>query len=244
MLRRVMDRPAAPGAPLASVVLAWGVHLLTACGGVAGLVALLAAGRGDLRTAALLMLVALAIDAVDGSLARAARVAERLPSIDGRRLDDIVDYLNYVVVPAVFLVEAGSLLHWGFAAAPVLASAYGFAQSDAKSDDHFFVGFPSYWNVLALYAWALPIGAGATTALVIALSIAVFVPLKYLYPSRMNALWWTTNATGAAWLLLLAILIGAPGALGAFPWLEVSLVYPLYYLGVSFWLGGMHRRTS
>jgi phosphatidylcholine synthase len=90
-----------------------------------------------------------------------------LPGIDGRRLDDIVDYLNYVVVPAVFMASAGSLVHWSFAAAPILASAYGFAQTEAKTDDHYFLGFPSYWNVVAIYLWGLDVGPAVGTAVVL-----------------------------------------------------------------------------
>jgi phosphatidylcholine synthase len=226
------------------VALAWGVHAFTASGGVVGVAALLATGAGDLRAAALLMLVALAIDSVDGTLARAARVTEVLPGIDGRRLDDIVDYLNYVIVPAVFLVQAGSLLHWGFAAAPVLASAYGFAQTDAKTEDHFFLGFPSYWNIVALYLWALGVSPGIGTLLVVALAAAVFVPIKYVYPSRMETLGRTTAAGACLWVAALGAALLFEGA----PWhgtlLEASLVFPAYYLAVSFWLGGRHRRAA
>jgi phosphatidylcholine synthase len=225
------------------VALAWGVHVLTASGGVIGVAALLAAGAGDLRIAALLLLGALAIDSVDGTLARAARVTEVVPAIDGRRLDDIVDYLNYVIVPAVFLVAAGSLLHWGFAAAPVLASAFGFAQTDAKTEDHFFLGWPSYWNVVALYLWGLEVSPAVGTAVVLALAAAVFVPLKYVYPSRMRALRRTTAVGGVVWALLLtAAFVDPDGRLRA-PLLAASLVFPLYYFGVSLWLGGLHRRT-
>jgi phosphatidylcholine synthase len=226
------------------VALAWGVHAFTASGGVVGVAALLATGAGDLRAAALLMLVALAIDSVDGTLARAARVTEVLPGIDGRRLDDIVDYLNYVIVPAVFLVQAGSLLHWGFAAAPVLASAYGFAQTDAKTEDHFFLGFPSYWNIVALYLWALGVSPGIGTLLVVGLAAAVFVPIKYVYPSRMETLGRTTAAAAGLWVASLGAALLFEGA----PWhgtlLEASLVFPAYYLAVSFWLGGRHRRAA
>jgi phosphatidylcholine synthase len=220
------------------------VHAFTASGGVVGVAALLAAGAGDLRAAGLLMLVALVIDSVDGTLARAARVTEVLPRIDGRRLDDIVDYLNYVIVPAVFLASAGSLVHWGFAAAPVLASAYGFAQTDAKTEDHFFVGFPSYWNIVAIYLWALGVSPVLGTAIVVGLAAAVFVPLKYVYPSRMHVLRRTTTAAAALWLAALALALLFPDAGWREGLLELSLAFPLYYLGLSFWLGGPRRREA
>lgn len=209
-----------------------------------GLAALLAAGAGDLRAAGLLMLVALVIDSVDGTLARAARVTEVLPGIDGRRLDDIVDYLNYVVVPAVFMVSAGTLVHWSFGAFPVLASAYGFAQTDAKTDDHFFVGFPSYWNVVAIYLWGLDASPVAGTAIVVALAAAIFVPLKYLYPSRMPALRRSTNAAAGVWLFILAAALAFPSASWSTGALRLSFAFPAYYLALSFWLGGRLRREA
>ena len=73
-------------------LLAWGIHALTASGAVVGAVALLAVTDGEFQRAAILMLTALAIDSVDGSLARALRVDLVLPHVDGRRLDDMVDY--------------------------------------------------------------------------------------------------------------------------------------------------------
>jgi phosphatidylcholine synthase len=112
------------------------------------------------------MLAALAINSVDGTLARAFGVAEVLPGIDGRRLDDLVDYLNYVIVPAVFMVSSDALPGWGWAALPVLASAYGFSQREAKTDDDFFLGFPSYWNVVAIYLWQLDLSPALSAAIV------------------------------------------------------------------------------
>jgi phosphatidylcholine synthase len=94
-----------------------------------------------------------------------------LPGIDGRRLDDMVDYLNYVIVPVVFLVAAGYLTP-AVAAAPILASAYGFSQQDAKTEDDFFLGFPSYWNIVALYIWLLDVSQLVATAVVLGLSSA------------------------------------------------------------------------
>jgi phosphatidylcholine synthase len=222
--------------------LAWGVHLFTASGAVVGLLALLAAADGDPRRAALWMLLALTIDSLDGTLARAVRVWEVVPQVDGRRLDDVVDYLNYVVVPAVFLVRAGLLPHWGFAALPVLASAYGFAQVQAKTDDGFFLGFPSYWNVLALYCWLLELPPAANAALLALLSPLVAVPFKYLYPSRMRALRRTNHALSVVCVLLLAAAVVDPERGRARGWALLSLAYPAFYLAVSFRQGGVWRR--
>ena len=230
--------------PVTRVLFAWAVHLLTASGAVLGVLALLAVAEGDFSRAALLMLAALAIDSVDGTLARWFRVAEILPGFDGRRLDDLVDYLNYVIVPAVFMVASGALPGWGWASLPVLASAYGFSQHEAKTDDHFFLGFPSYWNVVAIYLWQLDLPPALSAALVAGLALAVFVPLKYVYPSRMHALWRTTNAGAALWLLAISAAILWPRPLGEIRLAEISLLYPAYYIAISMWLGGWHRGSA
>jgi phosphatidylcholine synthase len=223
--------------------LAWGVHAFTASGAVIGTMALLAIFQGNLGRAGILVLVALVIDSVDGTLARAARVSEVLPSFNGRRLDDMVDYLNYVIVPAVFLIQAGNLLSWHWAALPILASAYGFSQEDAKTEDNFFLGFPSYWNVVALYLWMLSIGPGLGTAIVTLFSALVFVPLKYLYPSKMPRFRTEMALLGVVWLGAMVVACIDPGIAGG--WLvRLSLLYPALYLGLSFWLGGVHRAVK
>jgi len=224
--------------------LAWGVHAFTASGAVIGALALLAIAAGDLWRAALLMLLALAIDSVDGTLARAVRVRDVLPTFDGRRLDDMVDFLNYVIVPAVFLVWAGSLVSWHWAALPILASAYGFSQDDAKTEDDFFLGFPSYWNVVALYLWLFDVSPLVGTAIVALFSAMVFVPFKYLYPSRMPVLRRTTNVACALWTLALTGCVLDPAQTASIHLLAVTLLFPAYYFALSFWLGGLHRSRS
>ena len=223
---------------------AWSVHVFTASGAVVGLLALEAAARLDFQASALWMLLALFIDGIDGTLARAARVSEIVPGIDGRRLDDIVDYLNYVIVPVAFLIWLGAIGSMWVAALPVLASAYGFSQADAKTEDHFFVGFPSYWNVVAIYVWAFEIPGPLVTALLIVLSGAVFVPLKYVYPSRMRSLWWTTNLGAGLWTLVAAAATAMPELATRWHLMEASLVYPAWYVGLSFWLGGLAHRDN
>lgn len=234
---------AADGASPARVTFAWGVHLLTASGALIGALALLAIGEGDLHRAAVLMLVAFGIDAVDGTLARAARVEDVLPGVDGRRLDDMVDFLNYVIVPAVFMVWAGSLVHWSFTAAPILASAYGFSQKAAKTEDDFFLGFPSYWNITALYLWLLDIAPPVGTAIVLGFAALVFIPFKYVYASKMTVLRRTTTAAAAAWVGVLAAGVLWPARVGdTAVWL--SLLFPVYYFALSFHLGGPIRWHS
>lgn len=225
------------------LALAWGVHLFTATGAVVGALALLCIWQGQQGHAALLMIVALFIDAIDGTLARAVGVEEVLPGVDGRRLDDMVDYLNFVIVPIVFMFGAGNLPSWAWAAPPILASAYGFSQANAKTDDDFFLGWPSYWNVVALYCWLLALSPTASAAWVAGCSLAIFVPLKYVYPShvRQPILKHSLNAGGLVWGLVLASAILWPDLADRYYLVEGSLAYLVYYMALSVWLGEWRR---
>ncbi len=234
--------PTSPPAAAARAA-AWAVHLFTAAGAVLGLLALVAAIEGQFREAFLWLIGATIIDATDGTLARLARVAERAPQIDGARLDDIVDYLTYVFVPAVLMLRAGLFPDGGglaIAAAMLLASAFGFSRTDAKTDDHFFTGFPSYWNIVAFYLYAGGLPSWANTGIVLGLAALVFVRVGYLYPSKTPALRRTTIGLGVAWALLCGWLVwqipDVPRA-----WLGVSLLYPAYYVTVSLWLHARRR---
>jgi len=178
------------------------------------------------------------IDASDGTLARAARVKQVLPWFDGDRLEDIVDYLNYVLVPCLLLIRAGLLPErdaaW-LAAVPMLASAYGFCRKEAKTADHFFLGFPSYWNIVALYLYVMETPLWFNGFLILALSVLVFVPIKYVYPSRSPAFRGLTIALGIVWgVLILAMIhyLPTPPRLVVFS----SLAFPAYYTVLSFWL--------
>src|SRR5262245_49940742 len=197
-----MDGPFGGRHGLGRLAAAWGVHLLTASSAPAGICALLATVRGDAQAAFLWMSYTVAVDAIDGTLARAVKVKEVVPFVDGSRLDDVVDYFTYVVVPAFFIVHTGQLPPT--AAVPVvslvlIASGYGFSQTAAKTPDHFFTGFPSYWNVVAFYLHVLQWPPALNAAILVAFAILVFVPLRYAYPSRMTDLQAPTVILGLAW---------------------------------------------
>jgi phosphatidylcholine synthase len=218
---------------------AWAVHLYTASGAVLALLALDAVMRGSYGAAFAWLAAAMFVDCTDGTLARRARVKEVLPQFDGSKLDDLVDYLNYVLVPVVLVHRAG-LLPGGtpglaVAALPLLASAYGFCESEAKTPDHFFTGFPSYWNVVALYLYVLGWPRWANAGVVALLSALVFVPIRYLYPSRTPTARPLTYAGGVLWGASVAWLLAqfpAPSRTLA----ALSLLYPAYYIALSLWL--------
>ena len=225
------------------------VHLYTASGTVLALLIVLAAFDGDAVAALWLGLVALVIDGTDGMLARRMRVKETIPWFDGARLDDIVDYLTYAFAPVVLLWTTGSLpdgvLGWVVAALPLLASSYQFCRVDAKTDDHTFLGFPSYWNVVAFYAIVLDLGPAAIATVLVVCSVLVFVPVRYLYPSRTQALRGLSLLLTAVWLVLYAVLLlQVPDPHPAV--VALSLAYLGYYVGVSLWLTARaaHRRRG
>lgn len=214
---------------------AWGVHLLTATGAVAGLMAVVATAHHMWLAAFAWMGVTLLIDSVDGALARLCRVKEVLPAFDGELLDNIVDYFSYVIVPAFFLYEA-DIVPAGFgpvaAAAMTLASGYQFCQADAKTQDHYFKGFPSYWNVVVFYLFMLPLPKWLDLAIIMALTVAVFVPMKYLYPSRTPTLRPLTLALTVAWgILMVLTLVRYPD--GHHGPLYCSTGYIAYYFAMS-----------
>jgi phosphatidylcholine synthase len=219
---------------------AWLVHLYTASSAVFGVWAVVAIFAAEFRLAIYLLLLCLVIDSTDGALARAAKVSARIPWFDGRRLDDICDFFTYVLVPACFLVQAGLLPHPAWVAAPVLASCYGFSQENAKTEDHYFLGFPSYWNVVAMYLYLLEASPQASLALVLAFSALVFVPLRYIYPSRTRVLRPLSLAVLAVWILAFSWIAvrPAPDPL----WVRLSLAGPTYYLGLSLLLNLPHAR--
>jgi phosphatidylcholine synthase len=222
---------------------AWGVHAYTGSGAVIAFLALVAVFEHRFADVFRWLALAFLIDCTDGALARAVEVKRVLPYYDGARLDDIVDYLTYVVVPVMLLYVAG-LFPPGYAeaiaAAPLMASAYGFCRSDAKTEDHYFRGFPSYWNVVALYAYALPASPAVTAAVVLLLSALVFAPLKFLYPSRAPYFRRSSIALGAVWGAIMAYAIWIlPVTYPLLIW--ASLAYPAYYCAMSFWLQATGR---
>ena len=226
------------------VVAAWSVHLYTGLGAVIGFFALAAIARGNYRLAFFWMALATFIDCTDGTLARRVRVKEVLPHFDGSKLDDIVDYLNYVVVPVALAYHAALIPGGGaglaLASLPLLASGYGFCQMEAKTADHFFTGFPSYWNVVVFYFYVLATAMWVNTVLLVLFAILVFVPIRYLYPSRSPVARRTTHVLGVLWGVCVVILLAQlPAPSHALAW--ASLFFPLYYFAVSFHL---HFRPS
>jgi phosphatidylcholine synthase len=224
-----------PKQPGRKVARAWLVHMYTATGAVLAFIAAWAVVHDIDRLALGALFVATIVDGTDGMLARWALVKDVLPEVDGARIDDIVDYMTFVLVPMLILEAAGGL--YAFHVFPVIAvvllsSMYGFVAPDAKSSDHFFTGFPSYWNIVVLYLLLFKVTPGINAVILLVLSGLVFVRIGYVYPSRTTTLMGLTLTLGAIWTLLIGAIIWmwpAPPR-----WIAIaSLVFPVYYLVLS-----------
>jgi phosphatidylcholine synthase len=218
------------------------VHLLTASTAFIGLLTLVKIQQHQYISAFWLMGLAVLIDGVDGSFARLVNVKETIPNIDGTLLDNIVDYLNYVITPCFFLVVNESSLYepikWYLLAAITITSAYQFTQADAKTPDHFFKGFPCYWNIVVFYMFLFDTSAITNSLILALLCVMIFIPIKYVYPSRLDYL--TTSKTLKIVMHCCSVTYGVSTAiiLWSYPstpkiWIILSAGYIALYLFLS-----------
>ncbi len=214
--------------------IAWLIHLYTASGAVFGMLALWSAAYDDTRGAFFYLVIAAVIDGTDGLLARRFKVWEVLPNFSGAYVDNAVDVLTYIFVPIFIIGYQGLLPHWGWTAFPILAAMYAYGQVDMKTEDHYFRGFPSYWNVVALYLWWLEPAAPWAVAMVVIPSILTFVPTRWLYPSRNSIYWKTSWTLGTVWILMLCYLLWQQDPDPRIVY--ASLYFPAYYALLSFYI--------
>lgn len=229
-----LEQPQAPlnGGPRMMPSLAFSVHILTATGAALALLALLAAARGDWPTMFLWLGLALLVDAVDGPIARAIKVAERLPRWSGDVLDLVVDFTTYVFVPAFAIAGAGLMPQpWAIGGALLIAmtGTLYFADRRMKADDNSFRGFPAAWNVVAFYLLLLRPSAAIAGGLILAFAALTFVPVHFVHPLRVARLRSVNLALLALWGVL--ALLAAWQALAPDRWIVLGLCATgLYFL--------------
>jgi phosphatidylcholine synthase len=227
---------------------AWLAHAYTAVGLVlaAGMAACIVRGGAEnFRMAFVLMLVACLVDATDGTLARRLKVKQLVPKFDGAKLDDIIDFLTFTSLPLALVWRAELVpanMEWVLVVA-LVASAYGFCQVPAKTSDGYFVGFPSYWNIVAFYLYVLHFPGWAAAVTILFLAALTCVPSYYVYPSRGATLSKLTNFLGGVWVVLLVGVLASlkqadqapdsPAAEQNLLLAVLSLFYPAYYMAVS-----------
>lgn len=230
------------------VAAAWLVHLFTASGVVIAFLALAAISQSEWRVALLWLLAALAIDGVDGTLARWARVKEVVPRIDGEAFDLIVDYLNYVFVPAVFICAAGLVpgsLTLPLAAAILLSSVYVFVRRDMKTEDNYFRGFPALWNLVAFYLWVIGTSETAGGIVVALLALSSFTSVAFVHPFRVRDYGAALPVLALVWALATVALLWpewSESVRGAIFWTSVAT--GLVLIGLGLWRAVRGPRLS
>ncbi|RFP90159.1 phosphatidylcholine synthase [Rhodobacteraceae bacterium 63075] len=187
------------------------VHFLTATGAVFAMLAMLEAIQTDWAMMFVWLIVAFAVDGVDGPLARHYHVKKNAPQFDGVLLDLIIDYLTYVFIPAYALYASGLMDGWsGWVAVIVITytSALYYCDTRMKTADNSFSGFPGCWNMVILVLFAVSPSWQVCLGIVAVLSVAMFLPVKFIHPVRTDrwrivslpvALAWTVFAGFAAW---------------------------------------------
>ena len=148
------------------------------------------ASTADFGEAFLWLAVSTVIDAVDGALARLARVKERTPHFNGNELDDIVDYLTFVFVPAFICWSATACCRtgrWACASSRrMLLSSAIRVQPGGRQD-----GRPLLHRLPVLLEHRRAVHGRRcgwrrrrTRPCCATFVVMVFVPIGYIYPSR------------------------------------------------------------
>ncbi len=207
------------------------VHMFTALGVLLAFWALLLIIDGELQYSLYVMALAVLVDSLDGTLARRADVSTYASFIDGALLDNITDYLNWVFLPVFW---AYTFLDVPFLAGSVvlIASLFGFSHKQAKTEDHFFRGFPSYWNFVILYLYILEADAVISTGVLLIFSVLVLLPVKFIYPSRTEQWRKTTLMLAVPYACIIIYMLFSLRETSI--WLILaSFYYPFYYVAVS-----------
>jgi phosphatidylcholine synthase len=212
--------------------LAFSVHIFTACGAGFALLAIVAAVAHDWTMMFVWLGVALIIDGVDGSLARAVDTPGNAPRWSGDVLDLVVDFTTYVFVPTYAIVAADLMPQmWALAAGFVIVvtAALYFADGNMKSDDNHFVGFPAVWNLIAFYLLLVKPAAWITVLVIAIFAVLTFVPIKFVHPVRVRRLRWLNTAALLAWSALAALALVQ--GLDPHPWVTAALcLIAVYFL--------------
>lgn len=213
---------------------AYGVHILTALGAGLGLWAIILTYDGFYQEAVWVLAVAAIIDSIDGALARITQTKVHAPKIDGALMDNIVDFVTWTIAPLLWIYATMGLPVWVLLICAV-ASIFGFSNTKAKTEDNFFLGFPSYWNIVVFYIFLLELPIAFASAILLVFSLVTFLPVKFVYPTRTDFLRPLTLILGTLFALqLIALLYYFDESA---PWLiYTSFIFPFYYFGLSFYM--------
>lgn len=218
------------------------MHILTALGAGLGLWALILTYDGFYQEAIWVLAVSAIIDSIDGALARIVKTKEHAPAIDGALMDNVVDFITWTIAPLLWLYATMEINIWVLLICAV-ASSFGFSNIRAKTEDNFFLGFPSYWNIVAFYIFLLNLPTEFASVVLLMFAIVTFLPVKFVYPTRTSFLRSLTLILGVIFALqLLALLYYFDES---HPWLVYSsFAFPFYYFGLSFYMNIKTAETS
>jgi phosphatidylcholine synthase len=217
------------------------VHIFTACGAALAFLALILATGGHWAAMFLCLGAALAVDGIDGPLARGFKVAEVLPRWSGESLDLVVDFTTYVFVPAYAIAASGFLpdtLAIPSGLVVVITGALYFADREMKTRDNYFRGFPAVWNLVAFYLYVLEPPPWAAAAAVATLGALTFLPIRFVHPLRVRQLRPLNIALLAVWALLATLAIINNLAPGPY------VTWPLTAIATYFLIAGLLRRPT
>lgn len=216
---------------------AFSVHLFTASGSFLAFLSLVAASEERWTAMFLWLGLALLVDGIDGPIARKLQVKEVLPTWSGELLDNIIDYVTYVLIPAFALYQRGFMgegLSFLSAAIIVVSSAIYYADTGMKTKENFFRGFPVVWNMLVFTLFVIEPGEWVSFAIVVAAAIFTFIPMNFLHPVRVKRLRNLNLPVFLAWcaVSLVALLQG----MNASGWVQIAVAVSSLYL---FFIGGV-----
>lgn len=217
------------------------IHVLTATGGILGLWSVYALLKGEIYVALLLNLMTFIVDGIDGPLARKFKVKERMPWFDGAAIDNVIDFFNYCMWPAIFLLVVPVLstpINLVAASSLVLSSIFWYGCTDQKADDWSFKRFPCLWNIVIMYLFLARAPQWVSLGVIAFFVVMSFVPMYFPHSFRLE------KAVKTTWLrIVLIILIITSVSSGVFyialypslpeqMW-QYSLVYCAIYLGLG-----------
>lgn len=187
----------------------YALHVMTASGAAAGLLALQAVIDNNVRGALLWLLVCQVLDGLDGPIARKIDVVFNAPRVDGYLLDLIVDYVTCVVVPVALMVRLNMLpseFQTLIASMVLLLSALWFARTDIETEDNWFNGFPAIWNLAVPTFLIFDLSQQQTAVLTVLLAISQLTNIKFPHLVRVVKWRQITLPFGVIYILTLLIL--------------------------------------
>lgn len=219
-------------------LLAYAVHAFTASGLIFSMLAVNSIAQGEFHQSLIWLFGAYMVDAIDGTLARKAKVKEVLPDFDGRMLDYVIDFLNFVFIPAYLVLKIDALpqsVEIPLVVLILLVSAYHYGNLKAVTTDHYFLGFPAAWNLVVFYIFFLSLSPIWNVCIVLFFAIMHFVPVKVVYLTRIQRYRKFHVSLTVVWALCNGyILFAHPEPIKEIMFVSLGIMF--YMTFISFWV--------